>query len=247
MRLVLIYSLLLFSTTMFSQVLKGKVQEENENIVGVLVVNLSNQKETLTDQKGKFSIEAQEGDLLIFDSSFIYKKRYLVEKEDFKKEIIIPLESKPLEIEQVEVEKINFSAVELGILQKDPKKYTVEERRLYTAQTERHIGGLINLITGRTKMLKKLDAIKKENKKVHHIKQTAEEEFIVNQAGIQKEDVGEFLYYFIYNIEKELPKKHRATYIYSLTKEELNYAIISLAKEYNQLKYDKAESHQVEN
>ncbi|MDO4728249.1 MAG: hypothetical protein Q4B43_04500 [Bacteroidota bacterium] len=226
-----------FTNATFSQILNGKVEASGTSLKDVLVVNLSSQQETHTDTMGKFSIEGKEGDLLIFSSPLIYKKRYLIEKDDFQKEIIIPLESKPVEIEEVQIDRINFSTVELGILTKEPRKYTVEERRIYTAQTEYHIGALINLITGRTKMLKKLDAMKKEDKKVAYIQNLLGEDFIIKQAEIKKHDLNEFLYYCVYNIEEPLPQKNRANYIYQLSRKEMMFAITSLAKEYNKLKY----------
>ena len=62
---------LLISQLLFAQndtIIKGIVKAENVSVEGIHVVNLVNEKTTITNAKGEFSIEAKEDDLLVFSA-----------------------------------------------------------------------------------------------------------------------------------------------------------------------------------
>lgn len=236
---------ILYSLSGFSQqTLKGKV-ETGGLLSNILVVNLTNQTETLTDGLGRFSIMAKEGDLLIFSGESIQRKRILIEKEHLEKEIIIiPLEIKNIEIEAVTIQKFDINPEDLGLVPRGQKRYTQAERRLFTAQDEQHLGALINLISGRTKMLKTIAKMEKEDKKVAYLSDLFEEDFYTIKLKIESQHVTEFKYFSVHFIEKELSKntlknvcgEDEKNYLKSLSKKEIELILISLSEKYLELK-----------
>ena len=49
-------------------IIKGVVKAENVSVEGIHVVNLVNEKTTITNAQGEFSIEAKEDDLLVLSA-----------------------------------------------------------------------------------------------------------------------------------------------------------------------------------
>ncbi len=221
----------------------GKIETE-ALLSNVLVVNLTNQTETRTDGFGRFSIKANDGDLLVFSGEFVRRKRFLVENEHFGKEITISLEVQDIEIETVTIEKFDINPEDLGLVPKGQKRYTPAERRLFTAQSEVGIGALINWISGRTKMLKMLVEMEREDQKVAYLSDFFEDDFFTEELKIEPHNVTEFKYFAVHFIEKELgsnlSKKplldNNTSYLKSLPKEETELILIALSEKYLDLK-----------
>lgn len=158
---------LLICQLLFGQndtIIKGVVKAENVSVEGIHVVNLVNEKTTVTNAQGEFSIEAKEDDLLVFSAIHLEYARKSISKSDYKaKSITITMFPKTNELEEVvltEYKRIN--AKDLGIINYTPQTYTPAQRRLYTAQSG-ILDPLLNWISGRTKGLKKeLEVEKKE-------------------------------------------------------------------------------------
>lgn len=218
--------ILLFPCLCFSQemIFRGKVLANTDDLKGILIVNLTKETQTQTDSLGQFRIKAEEDDLLIFTAVHLWKVRHLVEKTDFEKEILIPMEVKAEMLDVVEIVRYNFNPEDLGIVPRGQKRLTVGERRLYTAQSEQHLGALINAISGRTKMLKKLVEMEKEDKRVAALTNAFTEEFFTKNLNIQPENVEEFKYFAVYYLQPKLPRK------------QLELKLIELAEKYLQLR-----------
>src|SRR5690606_31292716 len=160
-----VFFLLFFPVFCFSQeIIKGKIKIETPEVSEILVVNLTSESESKTDGFGRFSINAEIGDLLIVAAPHIHRKRYIVQENDFKKEIEIEVEALPVEIETIEITRSNITSESLGLVPKGQKRYTPAERRLKTATDMEIMVGfgfafsfdpILNALSGRTKMLKK--------------------------------------------------------------------------------------------
>lgn len=145
-------------------IIKGVVKAENVSVEGIHVVNLVNEKTTITNAQGEFSIEAKEDDLLVFSAIHLEYARKSISKSDYAtKSITITMLPKTNELEEVVlIEYTRINAKDLGIINYTPKTYTPAQRRLYTAQSG-ILDPLLNWISGRTKGLKKeLEVEKKE-------------------------------------------------------------------------------------
>ena len=225
--------LFLFPAFCFSQeFIKGKIKTDTPEVSEILVVNLNNESETKTDGFGRFSINAEIGDLLIFAAPHIHKKRHIVQENDFKKEIEIEIEALPIEIEEVEITRSNITSESLGLVPKGQKRYTQAERQLKTAQDEKHLGALINLLSGRTKMLKMLVEMEYEDKRIINLSNIFNEDYFTDNLTIHSDNVMEFKYFALYEILKDIPKKERSAYFSKLSKNDLELLLIPLAKTY---------------
>jgi hypothetical protein len=172
----------LFSIATFSQkekLIQGKIIVKDSKRDGIRVVNLINEKETLTDEEGSFTILAKPEDLLVFSAEFLDYMRKIVDEQDYRIGIFeIEMTSKILQLDEVEIRDYSrINAVSLGILSQPAKAYTPAQRRLQTATglyptmgigtsagVSVGLDPLLNWISGRTNMLKR--ALKAEEKEI---------------------------------------------------------------------------------
>ena len=231
-----------WSQTSNEKILHGKIVADSASVAGIDVVNLGNEKVTVTNNKGEFSILAKVDDILVFSSMTLEMKRMLVDEDDLKSETItIYMTPKINELNEVIVKKnLGFNALSMGIVQKKPKHYTPAERKLKTAGDFKPIdllgilGGslpvdpIINAINGRTKRLK--NQIKIENKEflLLKISELYKFDFFIKTLKISSENVKGFQYYLVENnsfIETlKLNKTEKTTFL-----------ILELAVKYNEM------------
>lgn len=230
----------------FSQkeIIRGQIIAET-SVSGILVVNLTQQTQVLSDNTGRFALKAQVGDLLILSAIHLYKNRHLVEEKDFNQPIIIKMEVMPYEIEAVEIDRGNIPLADLGI-PITGKRYTVAERRLRTATNwspELGAGTMIgasisldplfNAISGRTKMLKNELKIERFNRDVNKTTWYLSDQMITTEFGIPQEYITDFRMYLIEDSDfRDILKKDNKKLIISKA--------LSLAKTYKPLISDES-------
>lgn len=163
--------LFLFFQNGFSQtLLKGKVISDAPSLDGIHVINLTNEKTTITEKGGFFSILAKPTDTLMFSGMQVKGMQIILKELDFSDNLFfMKLKQQIKMLEEVYIKSYSeINAVSLGIIPKGTKSYTPAQRRLRTATApfiDLNAGGmaggsigvdpLINWISGRTAMLKK--------------------------------------------------------------------------------------------
>jgi len=165
MFLLFLFFQMTFGQIVGEKLIHGKIVVESGNVGGVTIINLVNEKTTVSDGNGDFFILARADDLLVFSSMNLEYYRRIIEDEDLKAEVlIIKMTAKITELEEVIVNKHpEINAGSLGISAKGIKHYTPAERKLYTANST-PVDALLNLMSGRTAMLKKgIEVEKKEH------------------------------------------------------------------------------------
>lgn len=120
------------SAEFFSQQQVTGIVTDNgkSNINPVLVINVSNQKSTLSDASGRFSIEASENDEIRFVKEGYYRFDKIMIKEDFNSPLMITLEKREIEIPEV---KITYKPT--GNLEKD-NNHLNESRKIVSLRSE---------------------------------------------------------------------------------------------------------------
>jgi hypothetical protein len=218
-----------FGQTSGEKILHGKIVVASGTIEGVNIINLVNEKSTISDSNGEFYILAKAEDLLVFSSVNLEYYRKIIEEEDLKQEVlIIKMTSKIIELKEVIVNKHpEINAVSLGISPKGIKKYTPAERRLYTA-TSTPGDALLNMISGRTAMLKKEIEVEKKYNLLAKIDALFEEEYYINTLKIPADYVKGFQFYCIED-------EKLATALRSKNKTMTMFLIVPLAEKYNDL------------
>ena len=220
----------------FSQnekLLNGKIVVKNSSPQGVHVINLVNEQETITNIKGEFKILAKPDDLLVFSSLNLDYQRKIVEVDDYNAPLlIIEMTSKINQLDEVIVTNYSkINAVDLGILLKPAKEYTPAERRLKTATGFISIDPILNLISGRTAMLKKELEVEKKEILLAQIIDMYEDSFYIDNLKINKNLIKGFQYYII-----EMDKFVSA--LHSKNKNLISFSIIELAVEFNKINTD---------
>lgn len=236
--LLFFYSFFIHAQDIAEKVINGTIICDSSSVEGVHVLNLVNEKSTVTDRNGHFSIVAKQGDLLVFSAVHLNYWRKSVKENDFKtgflEVIMTPKEVKLNEVVLTEYTKIN--AQELGIINYKPKAYTPAERKLRpTKITQMDLIGLMAFrlpldpllywATGRTKMLKNDLKIEKKELLLRKLNEWNDNEFYANQLKIPKEFVDGFKYYIIYDDEL-------MSYLQSNNKIQGNFRISKLATDF---------------
>ncbi len=212
--LIFFHSYFIHAQDMAEKVISGAIICDSNSVEGVHVLNLVNEKSTVTDRNGHFSIVAKQGDLLVFSAVHLNYWRKSIKENDFKtgflEVIMTPKEVKLNEVVLTEYTKINTQ--ELGIINYKPKAYTPAERKLRpTKITQMDLIGLMAFrlpldpllywATGRTKMLKNDLKIEKKELLLRKLNDWNDNDFYANQLKIPEDFVDGFKYYIIYDDE----------------------------------------------
>lgn len=201
---------LLYSQT----TIKGKVVVKEQSAEGIHVVNLVSEKATITNEKGEFTIETNEDDLLVFSAVHLNYWRKSISANDIKNSLIeVEMTVKEQKLDEVVVtEYTKINAQDLGIIDYKPKSYTSAERKLRPAQLKTidlinfnsfliPLNPLLYWVTGRTKLLKGELEIEKKELLLKKLNEWYENEFYTNQLNIPEEYREGFKVYTIYDEE----------------------------------------------
>jgi hypothetical protein len=232
----LIIALLISSLAMAQekqgQWIKGKAISDSLVAIGVSVVNLVNEQTAVTDGNGEFRIMVNEDDMLVFPSVNYEYKRRIITADDIKKgEITVNLTVKVTQLEEVVVNR-DINPESLGLVPKGQKRYTRAERHVFSAQSG-PVDALINAINGRTKMLKKVVEVEKQEALMKKLMSLIKEEYIVEKLKIPHEYIKAFQYYAIE--DKEMIEALNAK-----NKSRVKLAAIQLAPQYLKLLREEA-------
>ena len=227
--ILLLFFQITFGQTAGEKILHGKIIVESGSVAGVTIVNLVNEKSTLCNNDGDFYILAKADDLLVFSSVNLEYHRKIIEEDDLKKDvIIIKMTAKVTQLEEVIVNKHpEINAVALGISPKGIKKYTPAERRLHTANST-PVDALLNLMSGRTAMLKKEIEVEKKERLLVQLRSIFDDHYFTKILKIPADYVKGFQYYCIED-------KRFAEVLWSKNKTKIEFLIIPLAKNYNEI------------
>lgn len=221
---------LLFTSTVFGQFSKnwrGKIISDATDLEGIYVLNSKNKEATTTEKGGYFSINGTIGDSLVLSGLQLKSVKIALTQQNFTKELFfVKMESIVTFLEEVKINQYqNINALALGILQKPAKQYTPAERRLFTATSGGGIDGLLNLISGRTKMLKRGIEIEKKEMALEKIENLFDEKYFIETLKIPQEKVKGFEYYCVEDAKFNLVLK-------SKNKTMAKFLLIDLARNY---------------
>jgi hypothetical protein len=207
------------------KLLHGKIVAEDASVSGVDVVNLGNEKVTVTNAKGEFSILAKADDILVFSSMTLEMKRMLVDEDDLKSETItITMTPKINELNEVIVKK---NAAEGISIIPGQKQYTPAERKLYTA-TSGLLDAPLNWLSGRTEMLKKEIIVERKERMLNKLGVLYEDKYFIQTLKIPEIYIDDFQRYIIEDKEfaAALKVKNRTMMLFLISKLAVNYNAI---------------------
>lgn len=190
----------LYSQNQVPRRIEGKVAADFSNLEGIYVVNTSSEKSTTTNSEGHFSIEAKVGEILLLSAMNFKEVKIVLSESDFsKKWLVVSMQPIVNELKEVIVGSSSISAESLGIIPYGQKKYTPAERKIFTATSGFGIDPILNLISGRTNMLKKELEIEKKEGYLIQLENLFQPEFYIHSMHIPQLHVKEFLYFLVEN------------------------------------------------
>ena len=207
------------------KLLRGKIVADSVSMARIDVVNLGNEKVTVTNNKGEFSILAKADDILVFSSMTLEMKRMLVDEDDLKSETItIYMTPKINELNEVIVKK---NAAEGISIIPGQKHYTPAERKLYTA-TSGLLDAPLNWLSGRTEMLKKEIIVERKERMLNKVGVLYEDKYYIQTLKIPEIYIDDFQRYLIEDKEfaAALKVKNRTMMLFLISKLAVNYNAI---------------------
>ena len=207
----------------------GKIVVDTVSVEGVNVVNARNDKATISNKKGVFSIVVKVGDVLVLSAVNLETRRKKINAEDLKSEMLIfKMKSKTNHLKEVIInENSDINAAKLGIVPYGQKQYTPAERKLYTATTG-ILDPLLNKISGRTTMLKKEVIVEKNEKLLLKLDGYYEDKYYTDVLKIPQEYIKGFQYYLIEDVDfvRALQEKNKTMTL---------FLVKGLARNYNEI------------
>lgn len=226
-------------------VLKGKINANTIDLEGIYVINLRTEKSTITEKEGRFSIAAIPGDSLLFSAIHLKEIRMVLEQKDFEAEFVVKMESSITQLREVIVKRYdNINAVALGISPAGIKHLTQAERHLKTAtgfnpkataEAQSYSAGgsvsfdpILNLLSGRTAMLKKELEAEGKLSFIDQIDNMFNEDYFSRVLKIPFEYIKGFKYYVVENdgFTKVLKSKNKTN---------IEFWMVGLAEKYNKM------------
>jgi hypothetical protein len=213
-------------------VLNGKISANTIDLEGVYVINLKTEKSTITEKDGHFSIAATPGDTLLFSAIQLKEIRIVLEQRDFQEGFfLVKMESSITQLREVIVKRYdNINAVALGISPSGIKHLTQAERKYATAASAKlnpmGLDPVLNLISGRTAMLKKEMVVERKLSFLNQIENMFDDDYFRKTLKIPAEYIKGFEYYIVEN-------ERFATVLKSKNKTQIEFAMVSLAEKYN--------------
>jgi hypothetical protein len=171
--------------------------ETNDN-EGITIVNISNKTNTISGNGGYFKIKAKVNDTLLFSSLQFDVIKLKINQTDFGQNLLfVKMTPRSKLIEKILItNQTVITAESLGLVPKGQKRYTVAERRILSSEVGKvSVGGLINLITGYNKELKRNLEIEKKEMLIEKIRNQFEKDYFVTTLQIPENYIDGFLYY----------------------------------------------------
>ncbi|WP_255512753.1 hypothetical protein [Flavobacterium sp. GT3R68] len=200
----------------------GKILADSSSVEKIDVVNLANEKVTMTNKAGEFFILAQLDDVLVFSGIHLEFKRMLVDEDDMKSDIVIvKMVPKINELNEVIVRR---DASEGRSIIPGIKTYTPAERKLYTAQSGL-LDAPINWISGRTAMLKKEVVVERKERLIAKVEYLYQDTYYTETLKIPLNYIRDFQYYIIEDAPfvAALKAKNKTMMLFLISKLAVNY------------------------
>lgn len=215
-----------------SRTLRGRIMVDSDYIGQVNIVNQTLNLSTTSNEVGQFNIAVKEGDLLVFTAVNLVTLRKYISEEDFLSgSILVEAKYNSIALDEVVIKESSITAESLGIIPVGQKKYTQAERKLYTATSGGGIDGLLNAMSGRKTMLKKVVVIEKKQAAYDRLIYIFEDDFYTDKLKIATDYISGFQYYCVEDDEF-------VAAIDSKNKTLIKFLIVILAEKYKKINTD---------
>nr|WP_306801515.1 carboxypeptidase-like regulatory domain-containing protein [Flavobacterium sp. H4147] len=218
-----------FGQNAVSKQITGQIYEKSTSVDGVNIINNTTQVSTISDSEGKFTIAANEGDVLVFSAVNLEPLKRRISVEDLNTTVlVIKMTAKEIELKEVVVnDNMGITAENLGIVPRGQKTYTPAERKVYAA-TSTSVDKVLNAISGRTSMLKKEINVEKKEMLFKKLEYLFDENYYTERLKIPADDIKGFQLYCVDDAEfaVSLNTKNKTMSMFLITDLARKYLII---------------------
>jgi len=187
------------------QILIGRVTLESVGTPEISVLNTTKKTATITDENGMFAINAEAGDNLQISSVQSGEYNLEVKEVDFTAELFeIKLKIAVNLLKEVEVtEYKSINATSVGIIPAGFVSYTPAEKDLMLAKGNRglSIDGILNMLSGRTKKMKRNLAVERDQMALAQIQSLYADDYYIQKLKIQEVQIPAFQYFLLDNAD----------------------------------------------
>lgn len=172
----------------------GRIAVRNAELKGIEIANLNTNQTVYSEKGGYFKIPITLNDTLVFSSDNFLKTYIIITQEDMRSRFLyVSLESNETTLEDLVIDnsKNSSSYFEAKVRRRGLYK------DLYTATSGGPIASLINLLSGRTQMIKKAIELEKQNDLADQMVSSMSESYFVEELKIPKDKIGGFGYYLL--------------------------------------------------
>ena len=182
---------------------KGQAHSNTMPLEGINITNTSNKINVVSDQYGVFTILAKEGDILSFSAVNYVSLRKFINKQEFKLgNIVIDMVAESIELKEVIInDRSDITAGNMGIISRDQVRLTPAVRKLYSGSGG--IVGLLNVLNGELKNLKKNVEIEKKEILMRKLEFLFEDKYYIETLKIPEEQIKGFQYYCVEDLDFE--------------------------------------------
>lgn len=211
------------------KLLTGKIIANAKPAAGVQVLNIVNEKETVSDSLGVFNIKAKPDDLLVFTAPNLEIHRRSIDEEDMHQKLLdIEMFTKAIELQVVYVNAHpGINARALGIIPKNQKVVTPAQRGRYS-QPNGPLQAIKIMITGKNPALDNALKVERNIAALNRLDGVFQDKYYVETLKIDKDYIKGFQYYCIEDAEFSASLK-------SNNKWKLMFRIVKLAEIYNEM------------
>lgn len=192
------------------------VHHATDELESIHIFNSSTSRGTLTDRYGKFKIAVSIRDTLHISALQFQQESIPVTFTHFvSKKMRVELRYATTELDEIHLKNHNLSgylkqdaeniqtkpgvnAVSLGIQEREIRVLTQSERQLKTASYgagPMSLDGIINGISGRTKMLKNRVKIDKDNERLENLLEKFTSYYLIEELSLREDVIYDFLYF----------------------------------------------------
>ncbi len=210
--LFFLFPFIALSQTNPEKIFSGKVLCDYGDLNGIYVINLRNQKVSITEKQGFFYFPASIGDTIMFSSIHHKSLKIKLKEDDLTKSLFFaklhPIMNQLKEVVVVKFKHIN--AESMGIIPRGQKTYTPAERKLNAASNPylAFKSGLtftadpiLNAISGRTAMLEKIVEVEKKESSIAKTDDYFENSYFINKLKIPIEYIKGFQFFIVEDAE----------------------------------------------
>lgn len=190
---------------------RGYVWHDSISLENAIVKSSSTGNYTTTDNKGFFHLNSKISDTLSVSYLGMKDVTLIIDANTVLKSYLnIFMEESSIKLKEVIIDNYpNINAVSLGIIPKNIKKLTPNERKLKTAGDFKPthllsiLGGqlkidpILNSLNGRTKELKKNIAVEKKENILNYLYSNYYDYLVEDLKLSNKEEVSQFFYYLV--------------------------------------------------